>query len=240
MNVEPLKVVAAGFSLRVFRREKDMGIKERVSEILLKIGAVYCNLATPYVFTSGLNSPVYVDFKKIISYPEECSEVLNYAYPTIELQVGRKNFETVAGGENTCVAFASWISLHFRLPLCYILRESKTFGWHRRIEGDIKKNQKVLLVEDVNTDARMMKNYSEILKKAGAKVEDVFVFFDYGCFPETKETLKEIDVKLHYLSDWETLYGEAKKLKAFSDKEMKEIRIFLNDPWGWSNSYRTS
>jgi len=44
-------------------------IAETVAKMLLEIDAVHFNAERPFTFTSGIVSPVYIDCRKIISYP---------------------------------------------------------------------------------------------------------------------------------------------------------------------------
>ena len=44
-------------------------IAELTAKMLLEIDAVHFRTEKPFMFTSGLASPVYIDCRKLISYP---------------------------------------------------------------------------------------------------------------------------------------------------------------------------
>ena len=46
------------------------------ARLLLDIKAVHCRPENPFIFTSGRASPVYIDCRKIISFPEARARIL--------------------------------------------------------------------------------------------------------------------------------------------------------------------
>ena len=53
--------------------------KEEIAEILIDIQSIKFSFQNPFILTSGLKSPVYVDCRKIISFIKERNIILNYA-----------------------------------------------------------------------------------------------------------------------------------------------------------------
>jgi orotate phosphoribosyltransferase len=53
--------------------------QNKVAQILIDIESVRFSFDKPFTLTSGLKSPVYVDCRKIISYVNERSIILNCA-----------------------------------------------------------------------------------------------------------------------------------------------------------------
>ena len=51
--------------------------KQKIADILLKIGCVNVNFRNKFTLTSGNKSPVYVDCRKLISFPKEREIVIN-------------------------------------------------------------------------------------------------------------------------------------------------------------------
>ena len=51
--------------------------------ILLEIKALHFNAEKPFIFTSGWASPVYIDCRKIISFPRLRSSLIDFAATTI-------------------------------------------------------------------------------------------------------------------------------------------------------------
>jgi orotate phosphoribosyltransferase len=78
--------------------------------ILMDIEAILFRPEDPFVFTSGRASPVYVDCRKIISYPRERGRLMDMAVELIGRAIGAGEIDVVAGGETTGIPFAAWIA----------------------------------------------------------------------------------------------------------------------------------
>ncbi len=65
----------------------------------LEIKAVHFYSDKPFFFTSGWASPVYIDCRKIISYPRLRSALIDFAAATIVRDIGYESIDNIAGGE---------------------------------------------------------------------------------------------------------------------------------------------
>jgi orotate phosphoribosyltransferase len=209
----------------------------RAAELLLEIGAVHCNLDQPFIFTSGWASPVYVDCRKLISAPRQRREIIQLASEQIERAIGRDGVEVVAGGETAGIPFAAWIAEYFFLPMIYVRKEPKTFGRLAQIEGAFEPGQRVILIEDLTTDAKSKVNFCRALKRAGADVEHAIVVFYYGIYPEAEKNLDAVGVHLHALTDWRTTLDVAEAKGYFDTKQAAAVRDFLAAPEVWSKAH---
>ena len=86
----------------------------------------------------------------------------------------------IAGGESAGIPYASLLAQKLKLPLSYIRKERKKFGKKSQIEGNIKYNDKVLLVEDLITDGSSKYNFIEAVEEVGGRIKAIFVIFNYG------------------------------------------------------------
>src|SRR6185312_3093596 len=170
------------------------------ARLLLDIEAIHCRPENPYIFTSGRASPVYIDCRKIISYPEARAKIMQHALKAIDREIGWSKIDVVAGGETAGIPFAAFLAALAKKPMIYVRKQPKGFGRMAQIEGDLKPNKRVLLVEDLATDGGSKLVFIDALKKAEAKVTDCFVIFHYGIFPQSVETLAVAGVKLHALA----------------------------------------
>ncbi len=217
-----------------------INISERktwVSEILLDIGAVHCNLEQPFTLTSGWSSPVYVNCRKLISATSQRRAVIQFAAEEIERRVGLDNFDVVAGGETAGIPYAAWVADYFHRPMIYIRKKPKGFGLGKRIEGDLAAGQRVLLVEDLMTDGMSKIDFANAIREAGGTIEHVVVVFYYGVYPDTEKTLAEAGLTVHALADWPTTIDTAEARGDFSAGEAAAVREFLADPPGWSAAH---
>jgi orotate phosphoribosyltransferase len=209
-------------------------IAEMTAKIMLEVKAVHFSEGKPFVFTSGWASPVYIDCRKLISYPRVRSTLIDFATATIVRDVGFEQFDTVAGGETAGIPYAAWIADRLSLPMQYVRKKPKGFGRGAQIEGHIEEGARTLLVEDLTTDGRSKVNFCKALRDAGAIVDHVFVMFYYDIFPESKKILAEINVKLLHLATWWDVLRVVKQGGYFEPHTIDEVERFLNAPAKWS------
>ena len=209
-------------------------VAEMTAKMLLEVKAVHFSQDKPFIFTSGWASPVYIDCRKLISYPRVRSTIIDFAAGTLLRDAGFEQFDTVAGGETAGIPYAAWIAERLGLPMQYVRKKPKGFGRNAQIEGDIREGARTLLVEDLTTDGRSKINFCRALREAGAVVEHVFVVFYYDIFPESKSILTDIGVRLHHLATWWDVLRVAKQGGHFEPRVIDQVERFLNAPAAWS------
>ncbi len=204
------------------------------ARILLEIGAVNFRPEEPYTLTSGWNSPVYIDMRRVMSFPRARRKITELSADAITRAVGFESTDAIVGGETAGIPYAAWISEALSLPMLYVRKQPKGFGRNAQIEGHFEDGDRVLLVEDLASDGASKVNFCQALTKAGANVRHSFVVFFYGVFPGALKTLEEIGVKLLYLSNWWDVLDVAEEGGYFDKKALDEVRKFLHDPISWS------
>lgn len=209
-------------------------IQELTAKMLLEIRAVHFASENPYIFTSGWASPVYIDCRKIVSYPRVRQTLIDFAASTIFREIGFEALDCVAGGETAGIPFAAWIADRLMLPMQYVRKKPKGFGRNAQIEGEIHEGMRTLLVEDLTTDGRSKINFCTALRKAGATVDHTFVIFHYDIFPETRKVLAEMGITLLALATWWDIFKEAKSGNYFDKSTLTEVERFLHEPAKWS------
>ncbi len=210
-------------------------VAELTAEMLLEIKAVHFQAEKPYILTSGLASPVYIDCRKLISYPRIRNVLMDFAVAALYREVGFEQFDAVAGGETAGIPFAAWIADKMNLPMQYVRKKPKGFGRDAQIEGDIHEGQRVLLVEDLTTDGGSKIRFCEALRKAGAVVNDAIVIFYYDMFSDVCDTLEaNHGLRLHWLATWHDVLRVARKKSYFAVKTLDEVEAFLAQPLQWS------
>jgi len=212
-------------------------IARSVARMLLEIDAVLFRADEPFKLTSGMVSPVYIDCRKIISFPRMRSTMMDYATTMILNDIGYESLDALAGGETAGIPFAAWLAERTHLPMQYVRKKPKGFGRDARIEGDIKDGQRILLVEDLTTDGGSKLNFVEALRTAGAEVAHTFVIFYYDIFKDTPERLASEGISLHYLATWWDVLLECKENKKFDSKTLGAVEEFLTNPREWSKAH---
>jgi orotate phosphoribosyltransferase len=212
-------------------------IAEITARMLLEVKAVLFFESKPFIFTSGWASPVYIDCRKLIFYPRIRSQLVDFAVSTVTRDAGFEQFDAVAGGETAGIPYAAWIAERLGLPMQYVRKKPKGFGRNAQIEGDIREGARTLLVEDLTTDGRSKVNFCKALRGAGAVVDHVFVNFYYDIYPEAKQILADLGVRLHYLATWWDVLAVVKKGGYLPAAQIAEVEKFLHEPAKWSAAH---
>ena len=211
-------------------------VAELTARMLFEIEAVHFMTEKPFIFTSGKVSPVYIDCRKIISFPRVRSTLMDFGAAKLAQDIGFEQFDAVAGGETAGIPFAAFIAERLNLPMQYVRKKSKGFGRDARIEGDIKKGQRILLVEDLTTDGGSKLSFAEAIREAGAEVKHTFVVFYYDIFKGSMKKLNDNNLSLHYLATWWDVLNYAKKTNKFDKRTLSSVEDYLNNPIDWSNN----
>ena len=203
---------------------------------LLDIKAVNFRPEEPYKLTAGWASPVYIDCRWVISFPEARRRIMKMGIDMLERETDLASIDYVAGGETAGIPYAAWIAAGTDKPMLYVRKKPKGFGRDAQIEGSLERGKKVVLVEDLATDGGSKINFVEALQTAGGEVSDIFVVFFYGAFPNALDALREAGVTLHYLCTWADVLKIAEDGDYFSADAIEGVRTFLSDPVGWSTA----
>src|SRR5262245_47937857 len=212
-------------------------IAELTAKMFIEVEAVRFNTEKPFIFTSGWASPVYLDCRRLISFPRVRRALMDFGAATVQRDAGFECFDVVAGGETAGIPFAAWMADRLMLPMQYVRKQPKGFGRNAQIEGAVVEGQRTLLVEDMTTDGRSKVNFCNALRKAGAKVEHIFVLFYYDIFPTAPATFVEMGVKLHALATWWYGLAAARQNAYFTPATLEEVEKFMRDPAAWSKAH---
>ena len=207
------------------------------SRALLDIGAINFNIREPYRLTSGMRSPVYIDCRRLISYPRIRCALMDFAVSMLDYQVGFESFDAIAGGETAGIPFAAFIAERMGLPMVYVRKKAKGFGRNVQIEGDIGAGKRVLLVEDLATNGASKLGFVKTLREAGADVSHSFVVFSYGIFPKSLEHLERLGVRLWSLACWNDVLPLCVEQGYFDQETLESVRVFLQDPEAWDQNW---
>tara|TARA_B100001057_G_scaffold366918_1_gene370274 strand:+ start:567 stop:1205 length:639 start_codon:yes stop_codon:yes gene_type:complete len=177
--------------------------RQKIADILLSIGCVNINFKNKFTLTSGKKSPVYVDCRKLVSFPKEREIIINEMSKQIRSKY--KNQIIVAGGETAGIPYSSFICQKLKLPMIYIRKKPKGFGKGKIIEGEFKKRSKSILIEDMATDGGSKIHFINSMRKANLSVRDIFVVFFYDIYPSAKDNMKKMRVNINYLASWKDI-----------------------------------
>ncbi|MBT3463982.1 orotate phosphoribosyltransferase [archaeon] len=152
-------------------------MKQQIAEILLTLKAVKIQPNNPFTFTSGLISPIYIDNRLVISFPEERKKIVKQFIEIIKSQ--NLEFDVVAGVATAGIHWAAWLAAYFDKPMIYIRGKVKSHGRQNQIEGLLKHGQKVLVIEDhISTGGSSVAAVNTV-REVGGKVTECLAITTY-------------------------------------------------------------
>ena len=200
--------------------------RQKIADILLKIGSVNINFKNQFTLTSGKKSPVYVDCRKLISFPKERDLIISEMAKQIRKKY--KKSVLVAGGETAGIPYSSFLCQKLKLPMIYIRKKPKGFGKGKLIEGDFKYKSSSILIEDMATDGGSKIHFIKSMRKSKLSVKDIFVIFFYDIYPSAKKNIKKMNVNLNYLTSWNEILEVSPNYISNSDQiKLKEYLISI-------------
>src|SRR5215469_1978035 len=212
---------------------------EITSRILLETKAVLFNPDQPFTFTSGRVSPVYVDCRRLISFPRARTTLMDLASDLIKREIPTGTLDAVAGGETAGIPFAAWISERLDLPMLYVRKKPKGFGRNAQIEGEMAEGARVVLVEYLASEGTSKLNFVRAIRQAGGVIDHAFVIFNYGIFPQIETSLAAEGITLLALANWWDVAQTAERLGHFKPGQYEAVKSFLEDPEAWSRARAT-
>ena len=207
-----------------------------IASALLATGCVEVRTDEPFRLPSGWASPVYIECRRLISFPDIRRKLVRCAIDLLRQRHCLDGTTSVAGAEASGIALAAWIADSLALPMQYVRKQTKGFGPGRQVVGVLQPAGSVLLVDDLMAGGYSIANCCRAIAEAGAHVKHVFVIFDYGTFP-TKSVLDTMGVTGHSLATWRDILPVAHDRSAFKAHELAELATFLDDPVRWSHAH---
>ena len=206
-------------------------ISRNVAESLLQIKAIKLNPTNYFTWASGWHSPIYCDNRKILSYPDirktvarSFAEVINGLYPDAEV---------IAGVATGAIAHGILVAEELKKPFIYVRSAPKSHGMTNQIEGEYKKGDKVVVIEDLISTGGSSLSAVQALRDAGCDVLGMVAIFTYG-FPQAEENFKNANVKVDTLSDYNTLIGVAVEKNYILSADLETLKSWREAPDKWN------
>lgn len=204
--------------------------KHKTAELLLETEAVFLRPDEPFIWASGIKSPVYCDNRLILTAPQvrnvieaEIADTVKAEYPGAEILMGT----STAG-----IAHAAIAAHILGLPMGYVRGAAKDHGRGNRIEGRLLPDQKTVVIEDLISTGGSVLDTVEALRQAGAEVLGIVSIFTYQ-FEEAARRLSDAGVKNTSLCDLDSLMQAAQAKEYITAEQRKMIEAFRADPKKW-------
>ncbi|MBR4056622.1 MAG: orotate phosphoribosyltransferase [Oscillospiraceae bacterium] len=202
-------------------------MEKRIAEGLLSIKAVFFRPEEPFIWASGIKSPVYCDNRLTLTAPavrqdveEGLAELIRRHYPEAEVLMGT----STAG-----IAHAAITAHLMGLPMGYVRSGAKDHGRGNQIEGKLEPGQKVVVVEDLISTAGSVLEVVNVLREAGADVLGVVSIFTYG-MKKGLERLAAAEVKNISLTNFDVIAATAAEAGYIRPEDVAKLIAFRDNP----------
>lgn len=204
-----------------------MDYSREIAKALLEVKAVFLRPNEPFLWASGIKSPIYCDNRLTLAHPQTRTLIENAIADTVKTVFGET--EVVMGTATAGIPHAAIVSDILALPMGYVRGDNKTHGRCNQIEGAPVRGKKVVVVEDLISTGGSSIEVVEALRSEGADVLGIVSIFTYGMAKGIAK-LKEANVKLASLSNFNTLVEVAEETKYISAKEKRMLLAFQAHP----------
>ena len=174
-----------------------------------------------FTLVSEMKTPIYVDLRVLPSYPESMQTVTE----EMAKKVKDLNPDVVAGAETAGIPLSTAVSLKTKIPMIYVRKRPKRYGTEEMIEGILEKDQKVVLIDDMATNAYSKLKFIDGIKQSGGNVKDVIIVLDRE--QGGVEALSKEGVKLHSLITLKELLSYMKENNMIDEDKYNEILDYL-------------
>lgn len=202
-------------------------MKRRIAKDLLKIKAVFFRPEEPFIWASGIKSPVYCDNRLTLTAPEVRNDVENAL-----AQVVKENYpecETLMGTSTAGIAHAAITAHLLNMPMGYVRSGSKDHGRQNQIEGKLEPGTKVVVIEDLISTGGSCIDVVNVLREAGAEVLGIASIFTYG-MQKGIDSLSAANVKNISLTDFDTVAQVAAEEGYIKQVDIDKLIKFRNYP----------
>jgi len=143
-----------------------------------------------FTLSSGKKSNVYIDLRKVISYPNLHNLICCELFYSM-----KKNYNHICGTPYGAISYASIISVTNNIPMLFLRKEQKQYGTKNLIEGVYNEKDKVVLIEDVITSGNSVIQTAKKLEENGLEVVQIISVIS-RC---ENKNLKYNDIPIQYL-----------------------------------------
>lgn len=205
-------------------------LEQKIAQSLLQIKAIKLQPANPFTWASGWKSPIYCDNRKTLSYPEIRNFIKESFSNVVSEKFGKPDF--IAGVATGAIAIGALVADALNLPFVYVRPKPKKHGLGNMIEGEIPKEKKVVVIEDLISTGKSSLKAVEALRNQNIEVMGMVAIFNYG-FKVAEDNFNNANVQLETLSNYQQLIQIALKSGYIKETDLETLNQWRDNPELW-------
>lgn len=202
-------------------------IRQLIAKDLLEVKAVFLRPSQPFVWASGIKSPIYCDNRLTLTVVKQRSDVENSIAATIKREF--PDCEVLMGTATAGIAHAAITAHILGLPMGYVRSGAKDHGRQNQIEGKLEVGQKVVVIEDLISTGGSSLETAQVLRDAGAEVLGIVSIFTYG-MKKGIERFAAANIKTISLTDFDAVIDAAIAQNYIEAADRERLLKFRNNP----------
>ncbi|MBI4675113.1 MAG: orotidine-5'-phosphate decarboxylase [Chloroflexi bacterium] len=198
-------------------RDTRYAIRELADDLLQS----HCIRFGEFTLKSGQISPIYLDLRRLVSYPAILKRV-GHAYAEI---LRGLEYDRIAGIPYAALPIATAAAIELNKPLLYPRRQVKAYGTQAAIEGEYNAGETVVVLDDLATTGDTKIETIEKLMGAGLRVRDIVVLIDRG--QGASELLARAGFQMHAVTTLPRLLEIWRATEAITLEQYDAVKKFI-------------
>ncbi len=127
-----------------------------------------------FTLKSGLSSPFYLDFRRVVAYPETLQQISDQLWELIK----NLDFDHLCGVPYAALSLSSAISMRHKKSMIVKRKEVKKHGTKKMVEGIFEEGDKAVVIDDVISSGISMIETLEAIEDEGLEIDYVIAIVD--------------------------------------------------------------
>jgi orotate phosphoribosyltransferase len=180
-----------------------------------------------YVLHSGKKSPYYVDLRQSISNPIAMDWIGNSLARMVINEIGKSKVDKIMGVPTAGVPFATIVSQKLAIPMLYYRKERKEHGVRKKIEGDMERNDRIVMIDDLITTGQSVIDAAEAARDQGGIVSELVVLLDRE--QGGRDYIRNRSIEPHVLFEISEAFAWLKEVKLLDSNDYEVIMNYIKE-----------